>query len=182
MVFRPEYIEALDLIARASDRVVEMGGMRPIVVGGAAVEFYTGGAIASGDFDLVAIRDDLLAHALAEQGFKRPTIGLLRGWVHPGLLIGVECVGDVLMDGKADRQKCRLVDVSGHRAEFTPLEDIIADRMAQHEADPMRDDMKGQAVAIYRLADELDRDYLEKRIRDETAGRLGVKELDRWLA
>ncbi len=53
MVYRREFVEALVLLADAFERVVASGHARPVLVGGAAVEFYTGGAVVSGDFDVV---------------------------------------------------------------------------------------------------------------------------------
>jgi hypothetical protein len=51
--YRPEFVAALALLAEAFEEVVVAGFERPVLVGGAAVEFYTGGAVASGDFDVV---------------------------------------------------------------------------------------------------------------------------------
>jgi hypothetical protein len=51
--YRPEIVEALNLLAAAFNDVVAAGYARPVLVGGAAVEFYTGGAVVSGDFDVV---------------------------------------------------------------------------------------------------------------------------------
>jgi len=53
MAFRKAFVDALNLLAVAFDRVVEEGYERPVLVGGGAVEFYTSGAIVSGDFDVV---------------------------------------------------------------------------------------------------------------------------------
>src|SRR5258708_733620 len=53
-VFRLEFIEALRLLALACEEVATRGYERPVLVGGAAVEFHTGGAVASGDFDFVS--------------------------------------------------------------------------------------------------------------------------------
>jgi hypothetical protein len=52
-VFRPEFIEALTLLARACSDLEAKGFQRPVLVGGAAVEFHTGSAVVSGDFDFV---------------------------------------------------------------------------------------------------------------------------------
>ena len=76
------------------------------------------------------------------------------------------------MDGKADLDKIRIIEVDGGgRLAIIPIEDLIADRLGQAFADkPPREDMLNQAVMIYRLAGETDENYLNKRISEETDG------------
>ena len=52
-VFRPEFREALTWLGRAVENMRRQGLTPPILVGGAAVEFYTGRAVTTGDFDFV---------------------------------------------------------------------------------------------------------------------------------
>jgi hypothetical protein len=82
MGFRPEFVDALSLIADAIEELLRHGHKPPVLVGGAAVELFTTGEITS----------------------------------------------------------------------------------------PPRGDMIDQAVKLYRLATGIDRDYLSKRIAEETAG------------
>lgn len=49
-----------------------MGGDRPIMVGGGAIEFYTGIRFATGDLDLIAPDHDITVEALERLGFERP--------------------------------------------------------------------------------------------------------------
>ncbi|MBM3538493.1 MAG: hypothetical protein FJX55_11735, partial [Alphaproteobacteria bacterium] len=77
------------------------GATRPILVGGAAVELYTSGAVTSGDFDLVTADDEKLASALEAAGFQRHA-GDPRQLAHPELQMAVEFVSGPLMDGRAD--------------------------------------------------------------------------------
>lgn len=49
MPLRPEFLEALTLFAEAVERMASKDVSGPILVGGAAVELYTGGFIVSGD-------------------------------------------------------------------------------------------------------------------------------------
>lgn len=85
--YRSEFVAALALLAEAFDDVVAAGYERPIIVGGAAVEFYTGGAVASGDFDVLTAGQKELEAALLHRGFVRPSgPGVLtRGLYHPQL-------------------------------------------------------------------------------------------------
>ncbi len=43
----------------------------PVLVGGGAVELYTGGAYVTGDLDFVGSTTDSVAERLQEEGFKR---------------------------------------------------------------------------------------------------------------
>jgi len=47
--WRPEFLAALRMLARASEGLAQRGFSRPVLVGGGAVEFYTGSAIMTGD-------------------------------------------------------------------------------------------------------------------------------------
>jgi hypothetical protein len=181
MVYRREFVEALVLLADAFERVVASGHARPVLVGGAAVEFYTGGAVVSGDFDVVTDAQGALESALIDLGFKREDRPqhLLRGLYHPDLEIGVEVVSGRLFDGASDETRVRLVDVRpGQRVAIAPPEDLIADRMGQYCSIPNRiPEMLDQAVKLYQLAGEVDDAYLEKRIREETQGECGIENL-----
>ena len=177
-VYRPEYLAALEILAAVFDEVVQAGYERPILVGGAAVEFYTGGAVTSGDFDILTPGLTELEAALQRRGFVRPSGPgvLLRGLHHPELGIGVEVVSGHLFDGASDRARVRVVPVGHGSIALPPVEDMIADRMGQYAAPTQHDrEMLGQAIALYRIArqnleDPLDEEYLDRRIKTETLG------------
>lgn len=177
-VFRPEFIEALSLLARASDDVASKGYERPILVGGAAVEFNTGSAVVSGDFDFVTPDQRAFEEALIVRGFRKEDRAgrLLRGLYHPDLMLGVEVVSGSLFDGRSDLSRIQLVEiVDGKAIAIAPVEDLIADRLGQYVSTEARvPEMLDQAVKMLQFADHLDETYLDKRIRDETAGQLGL--------
>lgn len=174
-MYRKVYIEALRLLSRAFDIAEQRGAPRPVIVGGSAVEFYTGGAITSGDFDLVASHEEIIGAALVEVGFRREDRRGVRlgGFYHPELLIGVEFVTGPLFAGRTDAGRLQLVvidEASNARVIFAPPEDMIADRLAQHASDPRgRDDMLEQARLLASLAENLDMAYLRRRVVDEGA-------------
>ena len=174
-MYREVYIEALRLLSHAFDIAGERGAPRPVIVGGSAVEFYTGGAITSGDFDLVAAREEIVGEALVEVGFRREDRRGVRlgGFYHPEILIGVEFVTGPLFAGRTDASRLQLVvvdEASDARVIFAPIEDMIADRLAQNASDPRgRDDMLEQARLLASLAENLDMAYLRRRVADEGA-------------
>ena len=175
LIYRKEFLEGLRLLERAFALVEKRGAQLPIIVGGAAVEYHTAGAIQSGDFDLVEGSDAIITEALLEVGFKNEDRRghLLRGFYYLAdtFEIGVEFVSRALFDGKTDRHRLELVSFTddGNRIlRFPPVEDMIADRLAQYEASPTaHDDMLEQACILWRLATELDLAYLAKRVREE---------------
>ena len=178
--YRPEFEAALRLLARISAEMDAAGYRPPVLVGGAAVEIYTRGAVNTGDFDLSCGRQDVLEVLMAEHGFVRPSGAgkATRGWVHPGLKLGFEVVSDILLDGLADREMVQVVELApdGAIAVIAP-EDIIADRMGQY-ASGSAPEMLGQARALFALCEGLDMDYMERRIREETGGSYGVQDLE----
>lgn len=177
--YRPEFEAALRLLARISTAMDEAGHRPPVLVGGAAVEIYTRGAVTTGDFDLACGRQDILEAEMQRQGFVRPSgPGVMtKGWVHPAFKLGFECVTDCLLDGLADRDMVKVIELGedGSAAVIAP-EDIIADRMGQY-ASGSAPEMLGQARALFTLCEGLDMHYMERRIAEETAGDYGVQDL-----
>ncbi len=160
--YRPEFEAALRLLARISEAMEARGCRPPVLVGGGAVEIYTKGRITTGDFDLSCGRQDVLEAVMQDLGFVRPSgAGVAtRGWVHPELQLGFECVSDTLLDGMADREMIQIVrlDEQGAVAIIGP-EDMIADRMGQY-ASGSAPEMLGQARALFTLSERLDIDYI----------------------
>lgn len=171
--YKQEFLAALDVLAQVFTRYEEISGRKPILVGGAAASIYTGGRIESGDFDVVEASDDLWGQVLSEFGWEsecRPGYQLI-GWFHRDIPnIGIQLVSGSLFEGKTDRSRIALVPIgeSGSLA-LPPIEDLIADRLGQYCSTPrpVHHDMLEQARLLFRLAIELDRDYLLKRIVEE---------------
>ena len=175
--YRPEFEAALRLFARASEAMHRRGFQRPVLVGGAAVELYTGSAITTGDFDLATGRQNDFEEELLRVGFIRP-VGpgaFSRGLVHPDLKLGFEVVSSTLLDGMAERERVRRVVLEPDGTiEVLSVEDMIADRVGQYASGTARDRLD-QARTLFALFPDLDRVYLEKRIRYESAGDHGLE-------
>lgn len=178
--WRPELVAGLRLLARISEAMHHRGLPRPILVGGAAVEYYTASALMTGDIDLASpvqaeLEEELLAH-----GFVRPRGPghTPFGWIHPDLQLGVEIVASAPLGGSVDPARLRLVRPIGETAPFRilPVEDMIADRMGQL-ASGAAPDMGEQAAVLFALHPTLDRVYLDRRIRDESCGDYGIEDI-----
>jgi hypothetical protein len=178
-VYRPEFEAAMILFARVSEAMVADGLSRPVLVGGAAVEIYSNSAINTGDFDIVTGSQQTFERHLQAAGFVRPSGPgkATRGWIHPNLQLGFEVVSSTLLDGAADRDRVRLINVGddGYVA-IISLEDMIADRMGQYASGTARE-MLQQAQTLFDLYSDADLAYMEERIRFETAEEYGVEAL-----
>ena len=174
--YRPAFEAGLRLFARASEAMKARGFLAPVLVGGAAVELYSASAIATGDFDIAVVRQEEFEEELLRQGCVRPGRPgqWLRGLVHPELRIGFEVVADRLLDGLADRDRCRAfsLDADGI-AQVLSLEDVIADRVGQYASGTAADRLD-QARVLFVLYPDADTAYLERRIREETGGDHGI--------
>src|SRR5687768_12126651 len=97
--------------------MVARGLGRPVLVGGGAVEFYTGSAVMTGDIDLTSPVQPELEEEMQRLGLVRPAGAgqSLRGWVHPDLGLGFEVVGSSTM---GDPARIRLVQPIGETACF----------------------------------------------------------------
>ena len=73
-------------IAAILTEALQTVGVHPIVVGGAAVEFFTGGEYATGDLDLIALEGRELAVIMAALGFEKRG----KSWTHEARSIFVE--------------------------------------------------------------------------------------------
>lgn len=179
--WRPEFIEALRLLARLSEAMDRRGLPRPVLVGGGAVEFYSGTAVMTGDIDVTSPVQPELEEELQSLGFIRPSGPgrSLRGWIHPDLALGFEVVGSSTLGGGIDPARLRLVAPVGETALFRiiSVEDLIADRMGQY-ASGSAPEMLGQARILLGLYPDLDRAYLDRRIRRETLGDYGAEALE----
>lgn len=170
---RTFFRDALIVLADASRRLEEAGVARPVLVGGAAVEFYTASHFVSGDFDIVIPSQAKLEAVLREMGFETPRDGT-RGLHHYAKNIGVEVVGSRLLDGAGSMDHIFQIEFEpGFRVDFIGVEDLIADRVAQADATSRLDQERlAQAIVLFKmLADKVDRPYLCKQIREQAPGR-----------
>lgn len=171
------FVAALAQLGEAFARYEAVTGRPAILVGGAAAAIHTEGAFMSADFDVVAGLDDAFGKAMAEVGFVADSHvghGSL-GWYHPDHPeFSVEQVSGGYFDGRGDRERClKLAVRDGSIIVLPAVEDIIADRLAQHEVAGGDDSMLKQAMALFMIAKGLDITYLRRRVAEE-GGNLGL--------
>lgn len=178
--YRPEFEAALRLFAQVSEAMHKRGLSRPVLVGGAAVEFWSGSGVTTGDFDICTPLQPELEEEMQRFGFVRPSGAgqMLKGWIHPDLKLGFEVVAEVPMDGNVDAAHIRLVQPTGGEGRFRVIsvEGLIADRMGQYASGTARDRID-QARILPSLHPDADMAYLERRIREESMGDYGVEDI-----
>lgn len=153
----------LRLVSLLTKGVVALGWSAPVVVGGFAVQYYTGGNYPTLDLDLVAASEPV-AQVLESWGFVREG----RHWYDPELRIAVEAPGSQLE--AVERERVFGVRVAGLDAYILGIEDLIIDRLnaCVHRTD---DESCRWAKVMVVTAPELDEAYLEQRA--EAGGVLG---------
>mgnify|MGYP001611256379 CR=1 FL=1 len=77
----------------------------------------------------------------------------------------------------ADRERVRMLEFAPDgEVSVISVEDMIADRMGQYASGTARE-MREQARRLFILHADADIDYMEQRIRYESAGDYGVADL-----
>lgn len=97
-------------------------GLEPVLVGGAAVELYTGGGYVTGDVDLVGFVPKEVAATFNAAGFVRKG----RHWLHEAGQVFIEFPGETLREGE-QRARLRVGDLE---VTVVGIEDALADRLA----------------------------------------------------
>lgn len=98
----------------------------PVLVGGAAVELYTGGGYSTGDLDFVGSVSQAVADAFESAEFERRG----RHWVHEEGRVFIEFPAAALDEGEASVA----LDFRGYRVIVVEPEALVADRLAAWQA------------------------------------------------
>ena len=95
---------------------------RPILVGGSAVELFTGGAYVTGDFDFVGLVPDSVGKALKKEGFRKEG----RHWIHEEGQIFLEFPSSNLAEGEQAVER----KFENRKILIVSPEDLIVDRLS----------------------------------------------------
>jgi len=134
--------------------------IRPILVGGGAVEFYTFGGYATADVDLVISNRKLLGQILEKLNF----IPDGRFWYREDLNIVIECPDEVLA---GDLDRVFEVEIKGMVCAIIGIEDLIVDRLNSYVYWSYEDDKRWASQLIASQGSQLDMDYLRSRLDEE---------------
>lgn len=130
----------------------------PVLVGGGAVELYTGGAYTTGDLDFVGTVTSAVASELERSGFAKHG----RHWVHEVGQVFIEFQGAALAPGES----AAIVEVGVNQVLVVRLEDLVAERLATWQG--WRSMVDGiNAWLLYSLQETaIDRSRLRERVSD----------------
>lgn len=153
-------------------KLLENDRIKPIIVGGFAVEIYTRSEYSTVDIDLVLTRRDLADAVLKKLGFQREG----RHWYHEQLMVAVEIPNDVLEDADVDK----VVELSlgeGKRVYVIGIEDIILDRLRACVHWQSSSDCEwGRRLFLLHFS-RLDMDYMKKTAKTD----LTLDRLNEWI-
>lgn len=127
----------------------------PVLVGGGAVELYTGGAYRTGDLDFVGSVPQNVADQLEDSGFRKQG----RHWFHDGAQLFIELPGSSLGAGE---QSVILRRGSTEVLLVSP-EDLLVDRLAAWQFWGSEED----AVNAFQIwqSNDINRDRASRRAR-----------------
>lgn len=142
-------------------------GIKPVLVGGRALEFYTLGGYTTRDIDLVINGREQAKAVLNEMGFlRRPGE---RHWYHEELDLALEIPGDFLA-GSMD--KVLTVELNGAEVYIIGIEDLIVDRLAAAKFWNSPADLQWAVKLLALHTRDIDMKYLQK-----AAGKEKVKDV-----
>jgi len=143
---------------------LEKEGLKPVVVGGCALEFYTTGGYATGDIDIIFSDNRLLDEKLSLWGFKK--IG--RHWINEELDLYIESPASQL--DSEENKRLTTVEIEDLRVYLISLEGLILDRLKAYVHWRSEDDGYWAKELIFMYRDKLEMPYLKKRAKNEKVG------------
>lgn len=142
---------------------LEEYGIKPILVGGGALEFYTQGSYMTLDVDLVIQGRDQAKRVLDEMGFKRG-IGE-KSWYSEELDLSVEIPDDTI-NGSLDR--VTVVEMDDDLVAYViGIEDLIIDRLNAYKWWKSLSDGQWALACLTIHIDSIDYEYLRGRAKEE---------------
>lgn len=143
---------------------IKSEGIKPVLVGGRALEFYTLGGYATKDIDIILNGRTRAGIALKEMGFQKNPGE--RHWYHEELDIALEIPGDYLA---GSIEKLTVVEIGGMECYIIGVEDLIVDRLAAAKFWGVETDLQWAAKILALNIYDIDADYL-----GEAAQKAGV--------
>lgn len=134
-------------------------GIKPVLVGGAAVEFYTAGGYTTFDMDIVS-NTQVLDRALIALGFSKDG----RHWIHEDMSIAIEAPSESLGQ---ESDRVFEIQIDDMKAYVLGIEDLIIDRLNAFVHWKSKEDGRWATHLIRENCDQIDWDYLKYRAVEE---------------
>jgi len=146
--------------------------LRPVVVGGHAVEFYTLGSYTTADIDIVSEGQREIENLLKSWGFKK----IDRLWVNLKYDIEVDIVSSTLKGN--DYSRVSEVTVEDLKVYIIGIEDLIIDRLNAFVWWKSDEDSKWAEQLIKLHRKDIDKRYLIRKAKEarvaDVLGRIGI--------
>jgi hypothetical protein len=153
-----ELKKKLLLLGYISARLSKKGGT-VFLVGGQAVETYTGGVFTTGDIDITTTDEGGTEALLSKLGFARK--GMV--WVSPLLGLAVHLVASY----PRRSLRARTLEAGGYSIKVVGVEDLIVDRLAAAKFWKSERDMEQARALLSVFRGSVDRGYLQRIAREE---------------
>ena len=148
-------------------------GIEPILVGGAAVEFYTAGGYATADVDLAMTASKEVHEAFAALGFEREG----RYWHHAELDLLFEAPAPAGLPGEdAPRTE---TDIDGLRIVVIGVEDLLIDRLRTWVHWKSQEDGRWTRRLAFLYSDRIDWRYVLDRVAHVPEEAAAIRDLRR---
>lgn len=144
-------------LALLTHRLAE-DGIEPVLVGGAALELYTGGGYATKDVDLALPNTPEVDAAFAELGFTKEG----RYWIRDDVDLLFEAPAPADLPGEEAPRT--VVEIEGLRAVVLGVEDLLVDRLRAAVHWHSEEDRRWARRLALLYADRLDWAYLRSRV------------------
>ena len=152
--------KALGVVAALTE-ALESEGIRPILVGGVALEFYTLGGYATKDIDLVVSGREKVKTVLENLGFMH-RMGE-RHWYSTELDVAIEIPDEVLAGSP---EKLTVLEIDGKNVYIIGIEDLIIDRLSAAKFWQSPSDFEWAVKIIALHAEDIDFGYLKKAAQE----------------
>ena len=161
LVDEPDSLKRRLLALGILTRALEPESIEPILVGGAAVEFYTQGGYSTKDVDLALPTIPVVDNAFADLGFLKEG----RFWYRDDLDLLFEAPAPAGLPGETAPRT--VIEVEGFRVVIIGVEDLILDRVrsAVRWQSPEDGRWARRLAALY--SDRIDRTYLISKAEAE---------------
>jgi len=151
------------LIGYITDRL-EKKAQHVVLVGGQAVETYTGGQFTTGDVDITTTDSKTTEEFLKSLGFRN--VSMI--WLNEQLGVAIQIVGDSLA---GSFEKTRTIQTGPYNVKVIGVEDLIVDRLSHAKLWNSSGDLEKAKVLYANFERQIDESYLK-----ETAAKRGVKD------
>jgi predicted nucleotidyltransferase len=164
--------EKMVQVAAILTKLLEDKHIRPVIVGGLAVEIYTRSDYTTVDIDMIVSDRELAGQVLVQLGFSVEG----RHWYHEKLMVSIEIPNDILED--ADDSKVTELQISYDLKVYViGIEDIILDRLRACIHWKSSSDCEWGKRMFLLHHDRLDIEYMKEVSKKDLTSNL----LDRWL-